>query len=485
MKGREVRDPTIHLTEDAKSEPLSIGLKIGYSMGNLSLAMQISIQGVALFYFNQVVGVPAHLVSIALGAIIFIDAFWDPAIGQWSDRCQSRLGRRHPFLYTGMVLVPIAIYLRWHPPMDWSEMALVGYILVTGMFMNLALSLFEVPASAMGPELVSDYHERSVLMSYRSLFMMIGMAAGTILIYGVFLRSTPEHPVGQLNGAAYGPMSTAIAAVAFIGMATLAFSTRRRAATFHKAQPSTVGVAEQMREVLETLKNRNFGIALLASAFVGISAGIQAGTSLYINTYFWEFTTTQIMMVMMVTIAAAPVAFVIAPRLGRRFGKRNACIGALFTAALFIATPITLRLLGVFPENGSPMLLPMIFVTMMIGATMNLSSSIMVSSMVADLVEDSQVQTGRRSEGLILSADILPQKVLAAFAVIIPGLMLSWIGFPKGAKPGQVLPEIISAMGLFYMVVVLICTLASVYTWSKFRIDANRHAENLARIREA
>ena len=101
-----------------------------------------------------------------------------------------------------------------------------------------------------------------------------------------------------------------------------------------------------------------------------------------------------------------------------------------------------------FPENGSPMLLPMIFVTMMIGATMNLSSSIMVSSMVADLVEDSQVKTGRRSEGLILSADILPQKVLAAFAVIIPGLMLSWIGFPKDAKPGQVLPEIISAMGL-------------------------------------
>ena len=82
---------------------MSVGLKIGYSMGNLSLAVCITLQGVALFYFNQVLGVPAHLVSLAFGAIIFVDAFWDPLIGQWSDRFRSRLGRRHPFLYAGMV----------------------------------------------------------------------------------------------------------------------------------------------------------------------------------------------------------------------------------------------------------------------------------------------------------------------------------------------------------------------------------------------
>lgn len=478
-----MHDQTGRNTAGASAPPLSMGLKIGYSMGNLSLAMQISIQGVALFYFNQVVGVPAHLVSISLGVIIFIDALWDPAIGQWSDRCQSRFGRRHPFLFAGMVLVPMAIYLRWHPPTGWSELALMAYILATGLFMNLATSLFDVPSAAMAPELVSDYHERTVLMGYRSLFMMIGMALGTVLIYGVFLRSTPEHPVGQLNREAYGPMSLAIAAVAFVGMATLALSTRRRAASFHKAQPSTTGIRAQMGEVMATLKNRNFVIALLASAFVGISAGIQAGTSLYINTYFWAFATKQIMMVMLVTIAGAPIAFLIAPKLGRRFGKRNACIGTLFASGLFMALPISLRLLGLFPVNGSPMLLPSIFLTMMVATVMSLSASIMVSSMVADLVEDSQVKTGRRSEGLILSADLLPQKVLAAFAVIIPGLMLSWIGFPKDAKPGQVAPQIISTMGLSYMLIVLVCTLASVFTWSKFQIDEDRHARNLKRIR--
>ena len=464
---------------------MSVGLKIGYSMGNLSLAVCITLQGVALFYFNQVLGVPAHLVSLAFGLIIFVDAFWDPLIGQWSDRFRSRLGRRHPFLYAGMVLVPIAIYLRWHPPTEWSDMALVGYILVSGLLMNLSTSLFDVPSAAMAPELVTDYNERSVLMSYRLLFMMIGMALGTVLIYGVFLRSTPEHPVGQLNGAAYGPLSIAIAAVAVVGMVTLALSTRRRAASFHQAPAETLGIGEQFRDVIATLKNRNFLIALLASAFIGISAGIQAGSALYIHTYFWEFATKQIMILMLVTIAAAPIAFVIAPRLGRRFGKRNTCIGALFATGLFMAAPISLRLLGVLPPNSAPMLLPIVFAALMIATITNLCSNIMVSSMVADLVEDSQVRTGRRSEGLILSADLLPQKVLAAFAVIIPGLLLSWIGFPKDAKPGLVAPEIIGALGLSYMLIVLVFTLASVVTWTRFRIDADQHASNLEKISNA
>ena len=105
--------------------------------------------------------------------------------------------------------------------------------------------------------------------------------------------------------------------------------------------------------------------------------------------------------------------------------------------------------------------------------------------MVADLVEDSQVKTGRRSEGLILSADLLPQKVLAAFAVIIPGLLLSWIGFPKDAKPGQVAPEIVRSLGLDYMLIVLVFTMASVVTWTRFRIDADQHARNLEKIRKA
>ncbi len=477
-----MRDLTTEAASETKPASPSIGLKIGYSTGNISVAVCIALQGIALFYFNQIAGVPAHLVSIALGIIVFIDALWDPLIGQWSDRTQSRLGRRHPFLYVGMILVPIAIYVRWHPPTGWSDMALMGYILATGLFMNLSTSLFDVPSAAMGPELVSDYHDRTVLMGYRFLFQMIGMALASVLIYGVFLRPTAKQPVGQLNAEAYGPLSIAIAIVAVLAMATAALSTRRRAATFYRAPAASPGLAVQARQIIATLKNRNFGVAMLASAFIGIGGGVQAGLALYLSTYFWEFTSTQILMVMMASIAAAPVAFLIAPILGRRFGKRRACMGTLLAGGMILGAPIFLRLMNVLPPNGAPMLLPIVFSAYSVGAVLNLCSNIMVSSMVADLVEDVQVRTGRRSEGLILSADLLPQKIFAAFSVVVPGLVLTWIGFPKGARPGEVSPEIISNLGWTYMPLMLFFYLASVVTWNWFRIDEDQHAINLERV---
>lgn len=63
-----------------QAKPLSFGLKLGYSTGFVASAAWGVLSGVALFFYNQVVGVPAHLVSLALGIIVFIDALWDPLI---------------------------------------------------------------------------------------------------------------------------------------------------------------------------------------------------------------------------------------------------------------------------------------------------------------------------------------------------------------------------------------------------------------------
>ena len=110
---------------------------------------------------------------------------------------RSKMGRRHPFLYAAMLLVPIALVLRWHPPPGWSDMALFYFILATGLFLSLATSLFDVPAAALAPELAPDYHDRTSLMSFRFLFAMIGSALTSILAYGVFLRPTPSTQWGS------------------------------------------------------------------------------------------------------------------------------------------------------------------------------------------------------------------------------------------------------------------------------------------------
>ena len=421
---------------------LSWGVKLGYSTGTVATAGWGVLGGLALFFYNQVVGVPAHLVSMALGAIVFIDALWDPLIGQVSDRTRSNLGRRHPFMYAAMLLVPVALLIRWHPPADWSDMQLFYFIFATGLFMSLATSLFDVPASALAPELAPDYHERTVLMSFRMLFGMIGTAITSVLCYGVFLRPTAEYPVGQLNPDGYSSLAIAITLMVLIAMAVLTLTTRSRVATLYKVtEESSASFADEIRNIIATLSNRNFAVAAAAAALIGIGGGVTAGLQLYLTTFFWELTSANILALTLTTMIGAPLAMFIAPYLGRRFGKRNSCMAALLGGSLCTTTPMLLRLLDVLPENGSPLLMPILFVAYALGATMSISGGILVASMMNDLVEDSQAKTGRRSEGLIISADTLPQKILASVSVVVPGVLLAWVEFPTGAQPGQVAPE--------------------------------------------
>ena len=206
--------------------PLSFRTKAFYGVGSVANGAYGALGGLAMLFYSQVVGVPPHIVSLAISAVIFIDGFWDPLIGHGSDQFRSRIGRRHPFLYLAMFLVPVALFLRWHPP-GWDASAMFWYILGTGLFVNLAWSLYEIPSGAMAPELAPDYHDRTVLLGYRWILGSLGTALATVLIYGIFLRKTPEHPVGQLNADGYGPLSIAIILIFLVAGLTMALGTQK------------------------------------------------------------------------------------------------------------------------------------------------------------------------------------------------------------------------------------------------------------------
>jgi len=61
-----------------------------------------------------------------------------------------------------------------------------------------------------------------------------------------------------------------------------------------------------------------------------------------------------------------------------------------------------MRLLGLLPPNGTGALFAIVFIFYFIAAVLGLSGFIIVSSMMADVVEDAAVATGQRSEGLFV-----------------------------------------------------------------------------------
>ena len=61
------------------------------------------------FYYNNVLGLDAWLVSLALAISLVVDAFTDPLVGYISDYTGSRWGRRHPYIF-GSILPGTLFY---------------------------------------------------------------------------------------------------------------------------------------------------------------------------------------------------------------------------------------------------------------------------------------------------------------------------------------------------------------------------------------
>jgi GPH family glycoside/pentoside/hexuronide:cation symporter len=89
------------VVDGAAPPPISTGMQVSYGFGSIAFG----IGGVPLsssllmLYFNQVIGVEAVLVGIAIMVSVSVDAFTDPLIGWVSDRLRAPFGRRHTLMY--------------------------------------------------------------------------------------------------------------------------------------------------------------------------------------------------------------------------------------------------------------------------------------------------------------------------------------------------------------------------------------------------
>jgi glycoside/pentoside/hexuronide:cation symporter, GPH family len=471
---------------DGATLRLSLPVKLIYGFGSVAYGLKASlISSLLMLYYNQLLGVPAHIVGLVLSAAMILDALWDPLVGYVSDNLRTRLGRRHPLMYASAVPFAISFLLLWRPPEGLSDMQLAGWLLVFIILARATISLYEVPSSALAPELAPEYHERTVLLGYRFFFSTLGSISAAVLGYGWFLRSTPEMPMGQLNQAGYGPFVITVAAITFVAILLSTAGTHHMIKRLHIPPRRKPDVRAELRDLATTLSNRNF-LALVASgAFQGIMMGMVAGLNIYFYTYFWELPSSRLLVLTLVPMVAAPIGIVLAPILSRRLGKRNTALMMGITGVIVTITPIALRLVGLMPPNGSTALLVALAALGLVATACVVTSSIMLTSMIADTVEESQLKTGRRSEGLLLSADNTLQRLVQGAAVAVPGLLLTLVGFPEKATPGEVDQVILNRLAMVYIPTILFGLVCSATVLLMYRLDQKAHEKNLATLRES
>jgi Na+/melibiose symporter-like transporter len=244
-------------------------------------------------------------------------------------------------------------------------------------------------------------------------------------------------------------------------------------------------MATILAEVAGALRNPSF-LALMASAVAsGVAGGVNAALSPYITLYFWGLP-PQVAGLML--FAYAPAVFfgaVYARRVSVRFGKKPAMIGLSAISLVTSIIPISLRLIGVMPPNGSPWLIPILIADQFLVVFLSIMSGIIVASMFADLAEDNAVRTGARAEGLLFALHGLIPKISAGAGAFGGSALVALVRFPTQAQQGTVAPAILHALGLAYLPLTATLYAVSILLIAFYRIDQTTHETNLARLAQS
>ncbi len=468
---------------DVEPRPLAFHTKVLFGIGSMEDGSQlIIVGGILLFYYSQILKAPVGLVSLVLGASLFVDAFFDLLVAQVSDNLRSPLGRRHPLMYASVLPVGLFFAAMWIPPAHLARNHLLLWLGVTVTLFRFSHSLYMVPSGSLLPELAPGYHDRTQLFGFRYTLGAIGGGIAAILAYGVFLHRTPAYPLGQFNPAGYAPLGVAIAA--FIMSANLVsdLGTHSRIPYLYRPKKRDLTLGAWLHEIGSIFDNRNFLVSILGGMLSAVPPALIAGLGIYINTYIFSLPASNVMWLVASQALAAPVAFAMASLVSRRLGKRGAYLGFYAASLVFVHGPLVCRLLNILPANGTALLLPVLIGAQLIAGALSIAASILNTSMIADIVEDNQARTGRRSEGLVLFSERLILKLVGGLATVLPGILLALVHFPTGARPAHLEPAVTRNLAELYLGVSLSFSLMAMLVWLLFRIDHEVHQRNLAAV---
>ncbi len=462
--------------------------RFAYGFG--SVAFGVKDNGFAYFlliFYSQVVGVDSRWVSAAISLALIVDAFTDPLVGYFSDNLRTRWGRRHPLMYAAAIPASVTYLLLWRPPV-WPAEALFWYLLILAIAIRIMICVFETPSSALGAELAAGYDERSRLMSWRYYFGWTGGNLMTVLMFGLLFPhfTTKAVPNGQFNRDAYALYGVIASTLIFTGIMVSSLGTHARIPYLH-APPAKRRLTPfvVLKEIWETLSNRSFFALFLSAAFGGVAGGLSAALAFYFLTYFWALTAFQNFIVTASVFISAIIGATVAPIASRTIGKKRGAIVLGFVAFGGSPIPVLLRLLGVLPPNGSPFIFWLVLITTMVDVGLIIAFGILSSAMMADLVEQAELRTGRRAEGVFFSAVSFIRKLVTGLGITVAGQVLWLAHFPKGADPAHVPAPALFNLGAIYVPAILTLWMSMVAVILFYRVDRKTHEENLRKLAAA
>jgi GPH family glycoside/pentoside/hexuronide:cation symporter len=408
---------------------LSPSIKVGWAIGELAIAAYIGLSmAFMLFYCTNVLAIPPALAGVALLIPRLLDAFSDPLMGALSDRTRSERGRRRIYLLVGAPLLAISFasvfFVSADTPLAWR----VSLLMLLFLASNLAVTIYEVPYSAMAAEMATGYRERISLTGYKMVAARVGIILA-LFVGPLIFRSGDTLASGfRLLGAVAGLFILVTGLWGYF-------------ATKHAPRTDSVTHRFSLKAEFEALAaNRPFRILWLTFLFQNLAIGASSTTLIFFIIYVMGMDPQMAGPFLAAGGVAALVATPVWVAIARKLGKRRAYFAALGGAAL-LAGMIS------FISPGMAVLL---FCLLVIAGAIDAGTQLVPNSMVPDTVEVDELRTGERREGALFGAWGFCRKLGMTLGAFLVSLALAFVGFQQGAPAALQPSEALTGIRIIY-----------------------------------
>lgn len=457
-----------------------VSTRVYYGIGSISEGVKDTAFNVfLLFYYNNVLGLPGTWVGAAIFIALCVDAITDPLMGVISDNTRSRLGRRHPYMYLSALPVTATFALLFMPPASLQGIALFGWLLVFAILLRVSLTFYAVPSNAMAAEMTSDYDERTEIISIRFLFGWLAGLSVAVAGYVLYFSTRPDGTDGRMQPQSYADFGLVCAVIAGVAILTCALGTQKIARQNPNKDDHRSHLWDDVRSVL---RNPSFRALMVSALFSAGAWGYINAVGFYVNTYFWGLTGDQLGILTMGMFISVIIATIVTPSLGSAWDKKSAAVWLAAFAIVFGPLPIVLRLAGWFPDNGTRELIVSLFFHTVVLVTILIAINILTASMVADLADQGEQDTGRRLEGAFSSIIVFTIKASSGLGTLMAGITLDLISFPRQQEIGDVPAEAVQTLGTAYAPAIMVLYCVSLLFLSRYRLRREDHARILASL---
>ena len=434
-----------------------------------------------LFYYNQVLGLSGTLAGMALFIALLFDAVTDPLAGSLSDNFRSKWGRRHPFMYASAIPLGIAFVGLFSPPESLGQMALFIWLTVFAILTRAAMTLYHVPHLALGAEMTENFQERTKIVAFRQFFGTFGGASASVIGLGYFFA---DDNGGRLAVENYTPYAITLGILMVITIWYSAAGTQKEIPHLLVPQPKEGdGIfGRLLEEVVAAFQNYSFRWLFFGVLIIFIMAGVNSALDLYMLQYFWEMKGTEMLILQVSIIIGLMIGAFFTTTLHKYTDKKFGVLVGVEVWAVLQFTPVVLRLVDWFPENGSASLFYLLVSMKFVQGVFLQQALISFGSMMADVVDEHEFNTGTRQEGIFFGAISFSSKATSGFGNFIGGIgldVISWLRGPEIRTAADVPPETLVNLGLLYGPFVAGFAVISIWCYSHYTLDRERHNELL------